>query len=47
VSRAAQLLGLKHQSLIHLLNTRHQQFAGKRTPATKRRRSIIRKTDKD
>ena len=47
VSRAAKLLGMKHQSLIHLLRTRHQQFADKRTPATKRKRSIIKKTDKD
>ena len=46
VSRAAKMLGLEHQSLIHLLNTRHRQFAGKRTPATKRHRSIIKKSDK-
>ncbi|MDQ5828099.1 MAG: hypothetical protein M3441_28625, partial [Chloroflexota bacterium] len=46
VSRAAKLLGMKHQSLIHLLKTRHKQFLDKRTPAAKRRRSIIRKTDK-
>ena len=47
VSRAAKLLGMKHQSLIHLLNTRHKRFADKRTPATKRRRSIITKTGKE
>jgi tetratricopeptide (TPR) repeat protein len=46
VSRAAKLLGLKHQSLIHMLRTRHKQFADKRTPATKRKRSIIKNTDK-
>ena len=43
VSRAAKLLGMEHQSLIHLLNTRHRQLANKRTPAKKRFRSIIRK----
>lgn len=43
VSRAAKMLGMEHQSLIHLLNTRHQRLKGKRTPAKKRLRSIIRK----
>jgi tetratricopeptide (TPR) repeat protein len=33
VSRAANLLGLEHQSLIYLLETRHKRLAGKRTPA--------------
>jgi Bacterial regulatory protein, Fis family len=47
VSRAAKMLGLEHQSLIHLLNTRHRRLAGKRTPAKKRLKSIIRKSDKD
>ncbi|MCA1616799.1 MAG: tetratricopeptide repeat protein [Acidobacteria bacterium] len=47
VSRAAKLLGLEHQSLIYLLNTRHKRLAGKRTPAKKRLKSIIRKPDKD
>jgi tetratricopeptide (TPR) repeat protein len=41
VSRAAKLLGLEHQSLIYLLNTRHKRLAGKRTPAKKRKQSII------
>lgn len=43
VSRAAKLLGMEHQSLIHLLNTRHRHLASKRTPAKRRLRSIIRK----
>lgn len=43
VSRAAKLLGLEHQSLIHLLSGRHKQLAGKRTPVKKRFRSIIKK----
>lgn len=45
VSRAAKLIGLEHQSLIYLLNTRHKRIAGKRTPAKKRKQSIIRKPD--
>lgn len=47
VSRAAKLLGLEHQSLIYLLETRHKRLAGKRTPAKKRLKSIIKKPDKD
>lgn len=47
VSRAAKLLGMKHQSLIHLLKTGHKQFAGKRTLATRRKQSIIRKPGKE
>jgi tetratricopeptide (TPR) repeat protein len=43
VSRAAKLLGLDHQSLIHILNTRHKRLAGKRTPAKKRLKSIIKR----
>lgn len=45
VSRAAKLLGMKHQSLIHLLRTRYRHLAHKRTPAGKRFRSIIREKD--
>jgi tetratricopeptide (TPR) repeat protein len=40
---AAQLLGLSHQTLGSMLNTRHRQLAGKRKPPQKRRRSIIKK----
>jgi hypothetical protein len=47
VSRAAKLLGLEHQSLIYLLNTRHRRLAGKRTPAKKRKQSIIKKTNEN
>ena len=43
VTRAAKMLGLKYQTLIFLLNTRHKQLAGKRTPAKRRPKSIIRK----
>ena len=42
VSRAARRLGLKHQSLAHILRTRHRQLLAARTPAVPRRRSIIR-----
>jgi len=42
VSRAAQLLGLKHhQSLINLLNRRHKELLHARTSAVPRKRSII------
>jgi tetratricopeptide (TPR) repeat protein len=47
VSRAAKLLGLEHQTLLYILKTRHKRLAGKRTPAKKRKQSIIRKADKD
>jgi tetratricopeptide (TPR) repeat protein len=43
VTRAAKMLGLKHQTLIFLLKTRHKQLADKRTPPKKRPRSIITK----
>jgi CheY-like chemotaxis protein len=41
VSRAAKRLGIKHQSLAHLLSTRHHHLLTQRTPIVKRRRSII------
>jgi CheY-like chemotaxis protein/tetratricopeptide (TPR) repeat protein len=41
VSRAAKRLGIKHQSLAHLLNTRHTHLLVQRTPIVKRKRSII------
>jgi two-component system chemotaxis response regulator CheY len=41
VSRAAKRLGIKHQSLTHLLETRHRHLLRKRSPAVSRRRSII------
>ena len=43
VSRAARRLGLKHQSLSHMLRARHKKLMGKRTPPTPRLRSIIKK----
>jgi tetratricopeptide (TPR) repeat protein len=43
VTKAAKLLGLKHQTLIAMLNTRHKRLQLKRTPAEERLRSIIKK----
>lgn len=43
LTRAAKRLGLKHQSLAHLLKTRHKQLLNKRTPTKRRLRSIIKK----
>jgi two-component system chemotaxis response regulator CheY len=46
VSRAAQLLGLKHhQSLVSLIKNRHQHLLNVRTPIVPRKRSIIRTLD--
>jgi CheY-like chemotaxis protein len=46
VSRAAQLLGLKHhQSLVSLIKNRHQHLLHVRTPIVPRKRSIIRALD--
>ena len=41
VTRAAKRLGVKHQTLAHLLETRHRHLLRKRRPAVSRRRSII------
>lgn len=41
VTRAARLLGVSHQLLTNMLNTRHTKLQQKRTPARKRLRSII------
>lgn len=43
---AARLLGLTHQTLGSILNTRHKQLAGKRKPPRKRLKSIIKKHKK-
>jgi tetratricopeptide (TPR) repeat protein len=43
VSRAAKRLGIKHQTLIRTLKTRHKELLGLRTPAQPRKKSIIRK----
>jgi CheY-like chemotaxis protein len=41
VTRAAHLLGLKHQTLIALLNNRHRNLLHIRKPVAPRKRSII------
>jgi DNA-binding protein Fis len=46
VTRAAKLLGLKHQTLIAKLETRHKGLQDKRKPAGKRLKSIITKPKK-
>ncbi len=43
VTGAAKLLGLKYQTFTTILNTRHKRLQEKRTPAKKRKRSIIKK----
>lgn len=43
VSRAAKRLGIKYQSLAHMLRTKHRKLLNKRTPPVPRRRSIIKK----
>ncbi len=43
VTKAARLLGLTHQTLGTILNTRHKSLAGKRTPIRRRLRSIFSK----
>jgi DNA-binding protein Fis len=45
VTRAAQMLGLRHQTFLAMLNTRHQHLMDKRKPRGKRRRSIIKRWD--
>lgn len=44
VTRAARMLGLRHQSFIAMLNTRHRKLLPKRSPAEKRMRSIIKES---
>lgn len=41
ISRAAHRLGLSHQTLGAMLNTRHRNLRSKRSPEIKRKRSII------
>ncbi|MCA1635138.1 MAG: hypothetical protein LC802_15960 [Acidobacteria bacterium] len=43
VTRAARLLGIRHQSLIIMLNVRHKKLLKMRKPMEKRKRSIIKK----
>lgn len=46
VTRAARLLGVRHQTLAAMLQTRHRGLQTKRTPPEKRRRSIIKRPKK-
>jgi tetratricopeptide (TPR) repeat protein len=43
VTHAAKLLGIHHQTLTAMLQTRHRRLLKKRTPAKKRKRSIVKK----
>lgn len=43
VTRAAKLLGVRHQTFLSMLNHRHRKLLEKRIPAEKRLKSIIRK----
>lgn len=43
VTRAAKLLGIRHQTLTSMLDTRHKGLTKKRTPVKKRLRSIMKK----
>ena len=43
VTRAAHLLGIRHQTLTSMLETRHKGLSKKRKPVKKRLRSIIKK----
>ncbi len=45
VTRAAELLGMKYQTLANLLKSRHKRLQKKRTPAKQRKRSIIKDTE--
>jgi transcriptional regulator with PAS, ATPase and Fis domain len=47
VTKAARLLGVSHQLLTNMLNTRHTKLQQKRTPVRKRLRSIIAKDKKE
>lgn len=43
ITKAASLLGISHQALHSIIETRHRQLLSKRTPVQKRRKSIIKK----
>jgi tetratricopeptide (TPR) repeat protein len=45
VTRAAKLLGVRHQTFLSMLNTRHRKLLEKRSPPEKRLRSIIKKVE--
>jgi diguanylate cyclase (GGDEF)-like protein len=42
ITRAARLLGVTHQSLAFIIDSRHKELLGQRQPVRKRRSSIIR-----
>lgn len=42
VTYAAKRLGIRHQTLLHMLKTRHENLLSLRTPAQTRKRSIVR-----
>lgn len=44
VTKAARMLGVRHQSLITMINVRHKKLLNLRKPQQKRRRSIIKKS---
>ena len=43
VTRAAKLLGIRHQTFLSMLNLRHRKLLEKRTPRERRLKSIIKK----
>ncbi|HEV2708049.1 MAG TPA: helix-turn-helix domain-containing protein [Pyrinomonadaceae bacterium] len=43
VTRAAKLLGMRHQSLVYLLKTRHKKLLKSRTPPRRRGRTVFKK----
>lgn len=45
ITKAARILGLPHQTLISILDTRHKGLAGKRKPAKRRLKSIIKEPE--
>lgn len=47
VTRAARLLGIRHQTLTSMLQTRHKRLQVKRTPPEKRLKSIIKDPPKE
>ncbi len=43
VTRAVKLLGMRHQSLVYLLKTRHKKLLKSRTPPRRRGRTAFKK----
>ena len=46
VTHAARRLGMSYQTLAYLLQTRHKELLPAKTPVKRRRRSIIKKSEK-